>query len=132
MFPMNADIFTKTFEAERASVGGNWHILQDPQASNRACVSVQPGMQSLSEAPAGRENLITIPFTLPKDGTFATFARLHCPTADDYSFWVRMDNEGFGGCTNVGACSAACPKEISLENIARMNRDFSLASLKER
>lgn len=36
----------------------------------------------------------------------------------------QMDDEGFGSCTNIGACSEACPKEISLETIARMNRDF--------
>ncbi len=35
-----------------------------------------------------------------------------------------MDEEGFGACTNTGACSAVCPKEISLINIARMNRDY--------
>jgi succinate dehydrogenase / fumarate reductase iron-sulfur subunit len=34
----------------------------------------------------------------------------------------QMDEEGFGFCSNVGACEAECPKEISLENIARMNR----------
>lgn len=34
----------------------------------------------------------------------------------------QMDEEGFGYCSNVGACEAECPKEISLENIARMNR----------
>lgn len=45
---------------------------------------------------------------------------------------AQMDAEGFGACTNTGACSAACPKEIDLENIARMNRDFSLASLTKR
>ena len=45
---------------------------------------------------------------------------------------AQMDAEGFGACTNTGACSAACPKEISLENIAQMNRDFLRASLKER
>jgi succinate dehydrogenase / fumarate reductase, iron-sulfur subunit len=34
----------------------------------------------------------------------------------------------FGGCTNVGACEAACPKSIKLEVIARMNRDYLLAA----
>jgi succinate dehydrogenase / fumarate reductase iron-sulfur subunit len=34
----------------------------------------------------------------------------------------QMDEEGFGFCSNVGACEVECPKEISLENIARMNR----------
>lgn len=36
----------------------------------------------------------------------------------------QMDEEGFGSCTNTGACEAECPKEISLENIARLNREY--------
>jgi succinate dehydrogenase / fumarate reductase iron-sulfur subunit len=42
----------------------------------------------------------------------------------------QMDVEGFGNCTNTGACEVECPKGISLENIARMNRDFLSASVK--
>lgn len=41
-----------------------------------------------------------------------------------------MDNEGFGNCTNTGACEVECPKGISLENIARMNREYFAASVK--
>ena len=41
---------------------------------------------------------------------------------------AQMDKEEFGSCTNIGACEAECPKEISLENIARMNREFIVAS----
>jgi succinate dehydrogenase / fumarate reductase iron-sulfur subunit len=37
---------------------------------------------------------------------------------------AQMDKEGFGSCTNTGACEAECPKEISLSNIARLNREF--------
>ncbi len=44
---------------------------------------------------------------------------------------AKMDEEGFGACTNMGSCSAACPKEISLDFIARMNRDYFKATLKE-
>lgn len=40
----------------------------------------------------------------------------------------QMDEEGFGNCTNTGACEAECPKSISLENIARMNREYLWAS----
>lgn len=40
----------------------------------------------------------------------------------------QMDEEGFGNCTNTGACEAECPKGISLENIARMNREYMGAS----
>ena len=42
----------------------------------------------------------------------------------------QMDEEGFGNCTNTGACEIECPKGISLENIARMNREFLKASVK--
>ncbi len=41
----------------------------------------------------------------------------------------QMDLEGFGHCTNTGACEAECPKEISLENIARMNREYLSATI---
>ena len=43
---------------------------------------------------------------------------------------AQMDLEGFGNCTNTGACEVECPKGISLENIARMNRELMKASLK--
>ena len=42
----------------------------------------------------------------------------------------QMDEEGFGNCTNTGACEVECPKGISLENIARMNSEYLHASLK--
>jgi succinate dehydrogenase / fumarate reductase iron-sulfur subunit len=42
---------------------------------------------------------------------------------------AQMDAEGFGNCTNTGACEAECPKEISLSNIARLNREYLNAAL---
>ncbi len=42
----------------------------------------------------------------------------------------QMDLEGFGNCTNTGACEIECPKGISLENIARLNREYLSASIK--
>ncbi len=41
---------------------------------------------------------------------------------------AQMDEEGFGGCTNTGTCSASCPKDISLINITTMNREFAVAA----
>jgi succinate dehydrogenase / fumarate reductase iron-sulfur subunit len=41
-----------------------------------------------------------------------------------------MDDSGFGGCTNIGECSVACPKEVHLDFIAQMNRDLIAASFK--
>lgn len=45
---------------------------------------------------------------------------------------TRMDIEGFGGCTNFGECQEACPKDIGVWTIARLNADFLRASLTQR
>ena len=45
---------------------------------------------------------------------------------------AKMDEEGFGNCTNTGSCEAACPKGISLDNIARMNRLYLKSAVKSR
>ena len=42
----------------------------------------------------------------------------------------QMDDEGFGNCTNTGACEVECPKGISLKNVARMNSEFLSSTLK--
>lgn len=44
---------------------------------------------------------------------------------------AKMDELGFGNCTNTGACAAECPKSISLTNIARLNREFICAKFKD-
>ena len=44
---------------------------------------------------------------------------------------AKMDELGFGNCTNTGACAAECPKNISLSNIARLNREFINAKFKD-
>lgn len=48
------------------------------------------------------------------------------------SMMRTMEEAGFGNCSNTGACSLACPKDISFENIVKMNREFAVASIKER
>ncbi|MBS9768333.1 MAG: succinate dehydrogenase/fumarate reductase iron-sulfur subunit [Flavobacteriaceae bacterium] len=44
---------------------------------------------------------------------------------------ARMDELGFGNCTNTGACEAECPKSISIAHIARLNREFLMAKIKD-
>jgi succinate dehydrogenase / fumarate reductase iron-sulfur subunit len=43
---------------------------------------------------------------------------------------AAMDSEGFGNCTNYGECQAVCPKEITLDFIAKMNRDYAGARIR--
>jgi succinate dehydrogenase / fumarate reductase iron-sulfur subunit len=42
---------------------------------------------------------------------------------------AQMDKEGFGHCTNTGACEATCPKDISMDNISTMNKEYLKAIL---
>jgi succinate dehydrogenase / fumarate reductase, iron-sulfur subunit len=44
----------------------------------------------------------------------------------------QMDAEGFGDCTNIGSCEAVCPKSITLDTMARMNRQYLKATVKRR
>ena len=44
---------------------------------------------------------------------------------------AKMDELGFGSCTNTGACEVECPKGVSITNIARMNREYLMAKIKD-
>jgi len=90
------------FEAECAKVGENWEILTDEQASNGRYVTVKYGIQSISAAPTGSNSAIRIPFTVSTAGNFFLFARLNCPSADDDSFWVKMDDGEFVNNNGLG------------------------------
>ena len=70
-------------------------------------------------------------FTSAKVSQFALLPQGQIEAATRVENMVRqMDLEGFGNCTNTGACEIECPKGISLENIARMNREFISANIK--
>ena len=91
-----------TFEAETATVGSNWQVHADRKASNGKYVVVQPDTQSIQAAPSGSESFIAIPFSVKKTGAYSVFARLNCPSADDDSFWVKMDDGRFTMSNNLG------------------------------
>ncbi len=82
-------------ESECGEVGENWNILSDAQASNGYYVTVKSGIQSLDNAPTGSENQIVIPFSLVAGGSFSIYGRLNCPTYDDDSFWLKVDDGTF-------------------------------------
>jgi len=69
-------------------------------------------------------------FVAAKVSQFALLPQGRVEAADRVMNMVnQMDDEGFGNCTNTGACEVECPKEISLDNIARMNREYIKASI---
>nr|WP_299385973.1 succinate dehydrogenase/fumarate reductase iron-sulfur subunit [Allomuricauda sp.] len=80
---------------------------------------------------AACKNASAMLFTSAKVSQFALLPQGQVEAAERVENMVRqMDLEGFGNCTNTGACEIECPKGISLENIARMNREYLSASIK--
>jgi len=80
---------------------------------------------------ASCKNSSAMLFVSAKVSQFALLPQGQVEAADRVINMVKqMDEEGFGNCTNIGACEVECPKGISLENIARMNREYLAASLK--
>ncbi len=80
---------------------------------------------------AACKNASAMLFTSAKVSQFALLPQGQVEATERVKNMVRqMDLEGFGNCTNTGACEIECPKGISLENIARMNREYLKASVK--
>ncbi|MDC6385536.1 succinate dehydrogenase/fumarate reductase iron-sulfur subunit [Flagellimonas taeanensis] len=80
---------------------------------------------------AACKNASAMLFTSAKVSQFALLPQGQVEAVERVQNMVRqMDLEGFGNCTNTGACEVECPKGISLTNIARMNREYLSASLK--
>ena len=80
---------------------------------------------------ASCKNSSAMLFVAAKVSQFALLPQGQVEATDRVLNMVKqMDDEGFGNCTNTGACEVECPKGISLENIARMNREYLSASFK--
>ena len=80
---------------------------------------------------AACKNASAMLFTSAKVSQYALLPQGQVEAVERVENMVRqMDLEGFGNCTNTGACEIECPKGISLENIARMNREYLAASAK--
>lgn len=77
-----------------------------------ACVAACPNASAMLFVSAKVSHLAMLPQGDPESQTRAVH------------MVEQMDKEGFGSCTNIGACEAECPKGISLENIARLNREY--------
>jgi succinate dehydrogenase / fumarate reductase iron-sulfur subunit len=84
-----------------------------------ACVAACPNASAMLFVAAKVSHLNTLPQGHPEKNR-RTLAMVKA-----------MDAEGFGSCTNIGECQAVCPKGISLDMIAKLNRDYLAASVKE-
>jgi len=89
-------------EAERGTVGSTWNDnVADASASAGQYVTVKPGNNSTASAPSTTAGWVQLPFSLSQSGTYHVWIRGETPTANDDSFWVRMDNGSFVSWNNI-------------------------------
>jgi hypothetical protein len=86
-------------EAECATVGSDWQNLTDTTASNRKYLVVN-GLNSTSVAPAATGQIV-FPFTIDSASKYNLYARINCPTANDDSYWIKVDNGSFTTYNNL-------------------------------
>jgi succinate dehydrogenase / fumarate reductase, iron-sulfur subunit len=98
--PIERDLSSKAFDAATCIGCG-------------ACVAACPNGSAMLFTSAKVSHLALLPQGKPEAARRAQ------------AMVVQHDTEGFGMCSNIGACEAECPKEISLENIARLNREYT-------
>ena len=93
-------------EAECGNVGSLWNIVSDGTASNDQYVTIQSGNNSTGSAPSSSSGHITYTFNINSSSTYALWARVVTPNANDDSFWVQMDGGSWYQWNNIGPTSS--------------------------
>ncbi|WP_421889479.1 T9SS type A sorting domain-containing protein [Marinoscillum sp.] len=94
-FPPEPDGKKVWLEAECGTVGSDWDVVADPEASNGTYVTVRSGIQSTDNAPTNPEANIVLPFEIDSAASYNFIARINAPSADDDSFWVKIDDGAY-------------------------------------
>ena len=137
-FPVMKDLVVNRFAFDRIIQSGGYVSVSTGQAQDGNATPIEKDIASLAfdaatcigcgacvaACPHGSAML----FTSAKVSHLALLPQGKPEASRRVEAMVKqMDLEGFGMCSNIGACEAACPKEISISNIARMNREYNSA-----
>ncbi|TWT54859.1 Endo-1,4-beta-xylanase A precursor [Rubripirellula amarantea] len=93
---------TLNFEVESTAYGSDWQVISDPEASGGKYLTIRPGLNSPKAAPSDKSGAITIPFETTQAKKYYVFARANCPSADDDSFWIKVDDNHFSAANGLG------------------------------
>jgi len=141
-FPVIKDLIVDRMAFERIQQAGGFISVNtsgNTQDANALPISKHAADEAMDAAAcigcgacvATCKNSSAMLFVGAKVSQYALLPQGQVEAADRVKNMVaQMDLEGFGNCTNTGACEIECPKGISLDNIARMNREFLSANLK--
>ncbi len=141
-FPVIKDLIVDRMAFERIQQAGGYISVNtsgNTQDANALPISKHAADEAMDAAAcigcgacvASCKNSSAMLFVGAKVSQYALLPQGQVEAADRVKNMVaQMDLEGFGNCTNTGACEVECPKGISLENIARMNREYLSATFK--
>jgi len=141
-FPVIKDLVVDRMSFERIQQAGGFISVNtsgNTQDANATPISKHDADEAMDAATcigcgacvATCKNSSAMLFVAAKVSQYALLPQGQVEATDRVLNMVKqMDEEGFGNCTNTGACEVECPKGISLENIARLNREYLVASLK--
>jgi succinate dehydrogenase / fumarate reductase iron-sulfur subunit len=140
-FPVIKDLIVDRMAFERIQHAGGYISVNtsgNTQDANALPISKHAADEAMDAAAcigcgacvATCKNSSAMLFVGAKVSQFALLPQGQIEAADRVKNMVaQMDLEGFGNCTNTGACEVECPKGISLDNIARMNRELMKANI---
>ncbi|MDT8418097.1 MAG: succinate dehydrogenase/fumarate reductase iron-sulfur subunit [Lutibacter sp.] len=140
-FPVIKDLVVDRMAFERIQQAGGYISVNtsgNTQDANSIPISKENADLSMDAAScigcgacvASCKNSSAMLFVAAKVSQFALLPQGKIEAKDRVKNMVmQMDLEGFGNCTNTGACEIECPKGISIENIARLNREYLAASV---
>jgi len=94
-------IETITIEAEFMKAGVDWEVVNSEEASGGKYVTIKSNLDSPQQAPEGDSGALTAPFTTTKDEKYTIYARVNCQSADDDSFWVRIDDGDYSAANGL-------------------------------
>lgn len=96
------NIETITFEAEAMQPGADWQIESAEDASAGKYITIKPSLDSPQAIPTGDSGAVAIPFTTTKDASYYIHARVNCPSADDDSFWIQINDDDYVAANGLG------------------------------
>jgi hypothetical protein len=93
--PDKSNIESVFAELEQTEPGADWQLVEDAKASQGKYLVVKAGLNSTRTAPAGTGGEIPLLLTVTRNAKYYVFARVNCPTADDDSFWIKIDDGSY-------------------------------------
>lgn len=93
--PDSRNVESISQEMETTQFGSDWRVREDAKASNQKYLTIKSGLNSPNTVPQGKSGTLKFEFKVTRQAKYFIFAKVNCPTADDDSFWLKIDEGKF-------------------------------------